>query len=155
MAKNAFRERCQSLLLTQIDSSWQGGVRELIGHMRPGPHRQRRGNPLERHSRFGPQPPRNLHFPGIPFAQLAQARLRPSPPLEFLAHNPPRPLLSRFLPLHSVVIAPHLGLRGLQQFLPKGFVPQIPSAPQTLRPSCPVGSRPPDENDFPSGNRRE
>src|SRR5690242_16180593 len=100
--------------------------------MGPSPHHQRRGNPLERHGRFGSQSPRYLHFANIPFAQLVQARLRPSPPLEFLPHDPPRSLLRRFLPLGSVVVAPHLPLRRFQQFLPKGFVPQIPSPPQPL-----------------------
>ena len=63
------------------------GTLQTVGHMRPRSHVQLFSNPLERHTRLGPQPLRNPDFPHVALRTLRQLCLCPTQFVQFFAQN--------------------------------------------------------------------
>src|SRR5260370_3036170 len=84
--------KCQSSLLTQrelllgLGRCWGCAVKK-VRNVRPAPHLQALGNPLQGHGRLLPEPPSNGELAPVPFALSVQVRFYPAQPLHFLGHN--------------------------------------------------------------------
>src|SRR5205814_6088974 len=97
-------------------------------------HLQSLRYPLDCHRSLCSQPLRHRHLVRVPFGAPSQFLLPPTPPFQFLRHNPFGVRFHSLLPLRPVMLRPHPLLHLAKQSFAEHFRPQTPPPPQAHSP---------------------